>query len=168
MENKQTLFSPALYLGVLGFKSWAGQRLSCQWFFKAFLSTFRRMSGYYLKQLLDCFRILYHLFPTKYNSFFLSFFLSCRCRGLLLHLITFKDSRTHSLGRTLLEERSARRRDLYLTTRNTHKRHPCPRCDSNPHSQQASGRRPTPQTARPPRSANYNSTPCNPIYWRRH
>ena len=71
---------------------------------------------------------------------------------------------THSLGRTPLGERSARRRDLYLTTHNTYKRHPCPRRDSNPQSQQASRRRPMPQTARPPRSANYNSTPCNPIY----
>jgi len=32
-------------------------------------------------------------------------------------------------------------------------RHPCPRWDSNSRSQQASGRRPTPQTARPLRSA---------------
>ena len=33
--------------------------------------------------------------------------------------------------------------DLYLTTLTTDK-HPCPRWDSNPRSQQASGRRPTP------------------------
>ena len=32
----------------------------------------------------------------------------------------------------------------YLTTYNTIDRHPCPRWDSNPQSQQASGRRPTP------------------------
>jgi hypothetical protein len=36
-------------------------------------------------------------------------------------------------------------------------RHPCPRQYSNPHSQQAIGRRPTPETARPPGSA----TPSN-------
>jgi len=30
-----------------------------------------------------------------------------------------------TLGRTPLDERSACRRDLYLTTRNTQKRHPC-------------------------------------------
>jgi hypothetical protein len=30
-----------------------------------------------------------------------------------------------TLGGTPLDERSARRRDLYLTTHNTHKRHPC-------------------------------------------
>ena len=50
-----------------------------------------------------------------------------------------------TVGRTPLDEWSARRRDLYLTTHNTHTdRHPCPRWDSNSQSQQASGRRPTP------------------------
>jgi hypothetical protein len=42
-----------------------------------------------------------------------------------------------TLGRTPLDEWSARRRDLYLTTHNTRDRHPCPRRDSNPQSQQA-------------------------------
>ena len=46
--------------------------------------------------------------------------------------------------RTPLDEWSARRRDLYLTTHNTHNRHPCPRWYSNPRSQQASGCIPTP------------------------
>jgi len=50
-------------------------------------------------------------------------------------------TRRITVGRTSLDEWSARRRDLYLTTHNTHNRHPCPRWDSNPHSQQASGRR---------------------------
>jgi hypothetical protein len=36
-----------------------------------------------------------------------------------------------TLGRTPLDEGPARRRDLYLTTHNTHNRHPCPRRDSN-------------------------------------
>jgi hypothetical protein len=49
-----------------------------------------------------------------------------------------------SLGRTSPDEWSARRRGLYLTTHNTHNKHPCPRWDSNPQSQQANGRRPTP------------------------
>jgi len=48
------------------------------------------------------------------------------------------------LCRTLLDEWSARRRDLYLTAQNTHKRQTSmPRRDWNPQSQQASGRRPT-------------------------
>ena len=65
-------------------------------------------------------------------SFFLAFFLSfltsysdlflpthCRFRGILLHVITFNDK--HTLGRTPLDEGSARRRELCLTTHNTHK-----------------------------------------------
>jgi len=44
-----------------------------------------------------------------------------------------------TFDRTPLEEGSALRRDLYLTTHNTRIRHPCPRLDSNPQSQQASG-----------------------------
>jgi len=62
--------------------------------------------------------------------------------------------------RTPLGEWSARRRDLYLTTHNTHNRQPCPRRDSNPHSQQASGRRPTTHHFR-----IYSSIPhFSPIY----
>jgi len=44
----------------------------------------------------------------------------CRSRGSLLHLITI--TYTHILSRTSLDERSALRRDLYLTTNNTHNR----------------------------------------------
>ena len=44
----------------------------------------------------------------------------CRCKGSLLHLITFNDTRT--FGRTPLGEGSATSRDLYLTTHNIHKR----------------------------------------------
>ena len=58
--------------------------------------------------------------------------------------------RSTTVGRTPLDERSARRRDLYLTTHNTHNRKTSmPRWNSNPRSQQASGRRPTPSIARP-------------------
>jgi len=66
------------------------------------------------------------------------------------HVLSFKrllnrTQRRTTVCRTPLDEWSARRRDLYLTTHNTHKdKHPCPRCDSNPQSQQASVRRPTP------------------------
>jgi hypothetical protein len=49
-------------------------------------------------------------------------------------------------GRTPLYEWSTRHRNLYLTTHNTHKRQTFlpPWQDSNPQSQQASGRRPKP------------------------
>jgi len=45
---------------------------------------------------------------------------------------TFLDhtQRSTTVGRTPLDEWSARRRDLYLTTFNIHNRHPCPKWDS--------------------------------------
>jgi len=52
--------------------------------------------------------------------------------------------RRTTVGRAPLDEWSARRRSLYLTTHNTHNRQTSmPQWDSNPQSQQASGRRPT-------------------------
>jgi len=51
-----------------------------------------------------------------------------------------------TLGRTPLDESWARRRDLYLTTHNIHKRQTSmPPAGFEPTSQQASGRRPTPR-----------------------
>ena len=49
---------------------------------------------------------------------------------------------------TALDKWSACCRDLYLTTLTTD-RHPCPRRDSNPQSQQRSSHRPTSETTRP-------------------
>jgi hypothetical protein len=62
-----------------------------------------------------------------------------RCRGCLFSL---DHTQTHTtVGRTPLDEGSARRRDLYLTTQTlTRDKHPCPWWDSNPRSQQALGR----------------------------
>ena len=40
----------------------------------------------------------------------------CRCRGLLLHLLTLGDTNTHLLDTTSVNEESARRKHLYLTT----------------------------------------------------
>jgi hypothetical protein len=51
---------------------------------------------------------------------------------------------TITLGRTPLDDWSARSRDFYMTTHNIHKRQPCPRRYSNPQPQQANGHRPTP------------------------
>jgi len=57
--------------------------------------------------------------------------------------------RCSTVGRTPLDEWSARRRDLPdYTQHSTTDRHPCPRWDSNPKSQQMGGRRPAP-SARP-------------------
>jgi len=49
-----------------------------------------------------------------------------------------------TVDRSPLEEWKARRRELYLTTHNTHDRHPCLWWDSNPQSQQANSCKPTP------------------------
>jgi hypothetical protein len=47
---------------------------------------------------------------------------------------------TDGRGETPLEEGSARRKNLYLTTHDSRRdKHPCPRRDSNPKPQQASG-----------------------------
>jgi hypothetical protein len=46
----------------------------------------------------------------------------CNCTGLLLHLITLREAHTHSLGRTPLDERSARHRGRSLTAHTIHKR----------------------------------------------
>ena len=53
----------------------------------------------------------------------------------------YHTQRRTTFGKTPLDEWSARRRDFYLTT---HNKHLYSVWDSNPHSQQASSRRPTP------------------------
>ena len=91
-----------------------------------------------------------HWIVTLYNLYratgYIYIFL-WRCvptRAMASFFLRFLDhtQRRITVGRTSLDEWSARRRDLYMTTLNTD-RHPCPRRDSNPQSQHASGRRPT-------------------------
>jgi hypothetical protein len=78
------------------------------------------------------------------------FFFLWRCnrrRAMTSSFLRFLDhtQRRITVSRTSMDERSARRRDLYLTTHNTqHRQTSMPRWDSNPQSQQANGRRPTP------------------------
>jgi hypothetical protein len=61
-------------------------------------------------------------------------------------------SGSHKHGRTPLDEWSARVQRPQPTQNKTNTRgeHPCPKQDSNPHSQQSSVRRPTPWSAQPP------------------
>ena len=61
-----------------------------------------------------------------------------------------------ALGRNPLDEWSAQRWDLYLTTQNTYKRqtNSCPRRDWNPQLQPTSSCRPTPWTVRQMESAS--------------
>ena len=83
-------------------------------------------------------------FPVNWTFFFL--WPCCPTRAMAPSFMKSLDhtQRRITVGRTPLDEWSACRKDLYLTTHNTHNKQPCPRWDSNPRSQQASGRRPTP------------------------
>jgi hypothetical protein len=64
--------------------------------------------------------------PDRYlENFHLPFFLVLRPNvghGLLIYKVSRSHTMTHHIGRTSLDERSARRRNLYLSTHNTHKR----------------------------------------------
>ena len=65
------------------------------------------------------------LLCSHFYSFFLALLLfptHFKCRWLVLHLITLSDTHTHTLGRTPLDERSARCRGLYLRTHKTYRR----------------------------------------------
>jgi hypothetical protein len=94
------------------------------------------------------FKIIYSLVSSKFGQCLLPFYyhgVTAPSRPRSPHYRGFTMTLGHiTLSRTPLEEWSARRRDLYLTTHNTHKKHPRRRRDSNPQSQQARGRRPTP------------------------
>jgi hypothetical protein len=84
---------------------------------------------------LSCFNVI--------SLYFFSFGAATQHGSWPPHSWSFLDhtQRRTTVGRSPLDEWSARRRDLYLTTHNTHNKHPCPRWDSNPRFQQASGRR---------------------------
>jgi len=76
------------------------------------------------------------------------------CQGLLI----IEDSRPHSdtqhsLGLLWTSDQPDAETSTWQHTTLTTDGHPCPRRDSNPQSQQASCRRPTPYTARPLGSA---------------
>jgi len=63
--------------------------------------------------------------------------IECWCWELPLHLIALSDTNTR-LDSPARQNGPSQR---HLTTHNTHKRHPCLRPNSNPQSQQASGRK---------------------------
>jgi hypothetical protein len=76
-------------------------------------------------------------------------------QSLLIPEVSRSHTTTHHSRKDSSGQMIARRKDLSLTTHNTHNRHPSIHpWDSNPQSRQASGRRATPQTARPLRLAH--------------
>jgi hypothetical protein len=85
-------------------------------------------------------------------------------------LLTVDASRSHSdtpqsVGLLRSRDQPDAETSTWQHTTLTKDRHPCPRRDSNPQPQQASGRRPTPYTARPLGSAGevylVGETPCS-------
>ena len=77
--------------------------------------------------------LLWRLLPTH-----------CRCKGLLLHLITLTDTHTHSVGLPWTRDRPLRR-GLYLhNTQHSKRQTSMPSAAFEPASQQASGRSTTP------------------------
>ena len=87
-------------------------------------------------------------FPPGATQHIVGVYFTALYRALASLRTRFLDhtQRRATVGRTPLKEWSVRRRDLYLTTHTTltTDKHPCPGWDSNPRSQQASGRRPMP------------------------
>jgi hypothetical protein len=74
--------------------------------------------------------------------------------GLLLIEVSRSHSDTpHPVGLLWTSDRPIAKTSTWLHPALTRDRHPFPGLDSNPRSQQASGRRPTPETARPLGSA---------------
>ena len=73
-------------------------------------------------------------------------------------LLNLEVSRSHdawqSVGHLWTSDQLVTETSTWQHTTLTTYKHPCPRRDSNPQSQQASGRRPTPQIARPLGPAN--------------
>ena len=78
-----------------------------------------------------CLGALLHLLSHKTSKFLSLFFLLAQQppvgQGLLIHEFSRSHTqRSTTVGRTPLDDWSARRRDLYLTAHDTHNRHPYP------------------------------------------
>ena len=67
---------------------------------------------------------------SRYSSIYVFSYAACSPIAdyglLILEVLRDHTQRHTTADRTPLDEWSARRRDLYLTTHNTHNRHPCP------------------------------------------
>jgi len=80
----------------------------------------------------------------EFVSFFVWLLLltHCRCRGLLLHLITLNDTHTHthththSVGLFWMRDLSVAGTCTWQHAKFSRDRHPCPRWNSNPQSYQ--------------------------------
>jgi len=95
---------------------------------------------------VGCAKQLYNLNVTARHLFFWCSFYPIPSPCLPLRGFTVTLTGPTTFSRNPLDERSARLRDLFTWKHTTliRDRHPRPRWDSNPQSQQASGSRPTP------------------------
>jgi hypothetical protein len=127
---------------------------SCQWLTASELNTNSLLSylmfveSKFLKQTSRAymFHIAFvknYICPRSITVSYLFLWLCSPARAMASSSTRFLDhtQRRATVGRTPLDEWSARLRDRYLTTHTTDE-HPCPPWDSNPRSQQASGLRP--------------------------
>ena len=73
---------------------------------------------------------------------------------LIIDALRSHSDTPHSLGLLWTGDQPDAETSTWQQTTPTRHRHPCPRRDSNPQSQQAKGRRHMPKTARPPGSAS--------------
>ena len=115
-------------------------------------SSLRQISDQYLKLGHDHFLPCILKFVIRYNESFIYIYMyisrstTAPSGPWPPHYRSFTITLRHTtIDRTPLDEWSARRRDFYLTTHNTHWRRSCPRLDLNPKSQEASGLRLTPR-----------------------
>ena len=109
---------------------------------------------------LNCMLEVGTIFPAALSCFLFSSGASTRLQLMaftygvpqshLLDTHTHTHTRACALGRIPLDEWSARHRELYMTTHNTHRDiRLCPRWVSSPQSQQTRGHRPIPWTMQP-------------------
>ena len=121
------------------FQTSADRNINIYCFFSLYLTLYVGL----LTILIICITILLHIYVYLFI-----FIWPNSPQWVMASLFTrFLDhtQRRTTVGRTSLDKWSARRRDLYLKTHNTHNRQTSmTRWDSKPRSQQASGRRPTP------------------------
>jgi hypothetical protein len=112
-----------------------------------------QMSMRHVAKLVQKGSIIRWLFRIAFKDLVLSLFLSLpysdiclptlsMCEGLLVRLITINDKHSESLPWTMDQPVAETTTRQHTTI--TRESHPCPRSDSKPQSQQASGRRPTP------------------------
>ena len=111
-----------------------------------FLNCYYVGSWYYLSSR----PVVFFLFSSDVSTRFwvMAFTYGCHNHTHWTHTHTCTHACTH--GRIPLDKWSARHRDLYMTTHNTHRDiHPCPWWYLSPQSQQTRGHRPTLWTVQP-------------------